>query len=378
MLHKIQPDSKSGGDPRADPHGTVRAARVGHAVFPCKSWLVGPSTDHLELRMVIPTGRGARMLMLGALLMVGSCSDSKVMGPIASPAPNYFSAYAEPAWHPGGRTIAFNHTPLVRRYRDSATGRYIYVFAESLRGIWAVDTDGSNQNRLLPYHLWTPDWDSTGSLLAYEQGGSIWTIAGSDSELIEVTATQITTTQSSFAPTWRRDGNALAFSVNGGSASGVYMVPRAGGATHLVGGPGWIDPDWSPSGDSLVFIAAVGSSAGICVTDTLGQGLHMLWGSPEAAVGFPRWSPDGGSIAFTGRSRNTDPYQLWVMDSDGSAARTIISDRVLSYFSWSPDGREIAYVKFDQSDTSLVNGTLWIVDVATGSKRQLTFNTPSN
>jgi len=233
----------------------------------------------------VPAARGTRILMLGGLLMLGSCSDSKVMGP-AKPAPNYFSAYAEPAWHPGGRTIAFNCTPLVRRYRNSITGRYVYVFAESLSGIWVVNLDGSHQNRLLPYHLWTPDWDSTGNSLAYELGGSIWTIAGSDSELIEVTATQITTTQSSFSPTWRRDGNALAFSVNGGPASGVYVVPRTGGAPRLVGGPGWFSPDWSPNGDSLVFITAVGSNWGVFVADSTGQGLHMLWGSPEAAVGF--------------------------------------------------------------------------------------------
>jgi len=271
----------------------------------------------------------------------------------------------------------FNHTPMVRRYRDPATGRLIYVFADSLSGLWLVNTDGSGLRLLTRGYLSEPDWDSPGTKLAFVQGGGyIWTMAGTDTGLAVGSASVLTPISGALSPSWRPDGAAVAFSANGGASARIYIVDSSGPAREI-GAPGWAFPDWSPGGDSLVFLGNEGSRWGVCVTDTSGQGFRMLWGSSEANLGPPRWAPVGGKIAVAGRVRNRDPYQLWVMASDGSNPRPLTQERVQSFIAWSPDGKEIAYVRSQLADTSLTNGTIWIIDVGTGTKRQLTFNSPS-
>ena len=47
---------------------------------------------------------------------------------------------------------------------------------------------------------------------------------------------------------------------------------------------------------------------------------------------------------------------------------------MISKFDWSPDGKEIVYVRFRFTDYTYDNGTLWIMNIETGDKRQLTFN----
>ena len=51
----------------------------------------------------------------------------------------------------------------------------------------------------------------------------------------------------------------------------------------------------------------------------------------------PAWSPDGRQIAFV-RS-----YDIWVMNADGSEQRRLASGAARDRSSWSPDGRTIAF-----------------------------------
>src|SRR5438093_250097 len=61
---------------------------------------------------------------------LGSCSHKSPL--LAPNSPNIPASYAEPAWNPGGNTIVFSHTPLIRRYNDPKSNRLVYEFAESL------------------------------------------------------------------------------------------------------------------------------------------------------------------------------------------------------------------------------------------------------
>lgn len=113
--------------------------------------------------------------------------------------------------------------------------------------------------------------------------------------------------------------------------------------------------------------------SGIGVADSSGSGAFQL-----RAEGLePRWSPSGERIAYL--SRGSDPtgqYNLWVMNSDGSQPRQLTMGGVEEGFDWSPNGKEIAYAHFSVLDTSYTNGTIWIVDVDTLAKRQVTYNAP--
>lgn len=43
-------------------------------------------------------------------------------------------------------------------------------------------------------------------------------------------------------------------------------------------------------------------------------------------------------------------------------------------FSWSPDSKHIVYSYYNSNDRTLKNSTLWIIDVQSGTKRQITYN----
>ena len=332
-----------------------------------------PMTARTGIRTLVPR---IALVALAVASTTNGCSRSKSLQPNSA---NVASSYSDPAWNPSGTAIVFNHEPLVRVYTDPATGRFVQVFAESLLGFWTANADGSGERRLLPYYMWEPDWDSTGTTIAYQIGGYILTMAGSDTGLVSESARQVTAEPvGTYAPTWSPDGLLLACSVHIEPEAGVYVVPKSGGSTRRIASE-WYHPDWSPRGDSLVFLAPRVDRTEIAVADTSGQGLHVLWGQPESSARYPRWSPDGSKIAFTGRSNNSDMiWRLWIMDATGANARPVTSEGTLEFFSWSPNGQEIAYVRYNYGDTSLTNGTIWIVNIASGAKRQVTFNHPSS
>ena len=311
-------------------------------------------------------------LLVVAVLPMLSC-DSDESG-TARPPPNVFATYSQPSWHPSGRTIYFNHTPLKRYYKDPFTGRFTYVYDESLSGAWAVSSDGTDLRRVLDITLSEVDWDPSGGVLAFSSGGSLYTLAGSDSELSAGSPSLLATDENAFAPSWSPDGARLLFSVHTGSESGIYMVPATGGGSHRVGNPGWRHPDWSPDGARMVFIDQESTTLSVAVADTSGNNYRALWTNAGSHLGYARWSPDGTTIAFTGRRNDSESIELWVVNVNGQNAHPITSGGVLDAFAWSPSGAEIVYTRFNRFDPSLQNGTLWAVNVASGAIRQIANN----
>ncbi|MBC7629865.1 MAG: PD40 domain-containing protein [Flavobacterium sp.] len=77
----------------------------------------------------------------------------------------------------------------------------------------------------------------------------------------------------------------------------------------------------------------------------------------------PSWSPDGSSLAYsTDRGGTLD---IWVRDLTTGTDRQItdLPDRAAVSGTWSPDGREIAFLDQD--------GAVWTVDVATGDVQRV-------
>jgi Tol biopolymer transport system component len=60
----------------------------------------------------------------------------------------------------------------------------------------------------------------------------------------------------------------------------------------------------------------------------------------------PRWSPDGGTIAFSGRSSHSGAYNLFSYGLDNKKLATLVQDSLKDgemVFSWAPDGKHIVY-----------------------------------
>lgn len=82
----------------------------------------------------------------------------------------------------------------------------------------------------------------------------------------------------------------------------------------------------------------------------------------------PRWSPDGGRIAFTGPRY----AGLWVAQADGSAARQLADWSAAGFgFSWSPDGGALLARPARLDGRDRLNAVA-VVDAATGEADLLT------
>lgn len=128
--------------------------------------------------------------------------------------------------------------------------------------------------------------------------------------------------------------------------------------------------DWSPDGEHLAFSALVDDRPVVLVADRRGAGATVV-GPPGLGGAFPRWSPDGATIAFKGGANDAE-RGIYLMRPDGSDLRRITTANGVSGgptfdAMWSPDGRRIAFVAgfgwtFD----------IWVVNADGSGERRIT------
>lgn len=205
----------------------------------------------------------------------------------------------------------------------------------------------------------------------------------------EATLVDVSTTSASL-PAWSPDGRLTVFSPD----AEVFIVLGADGAeqlrfTNATGQPG----AWQPNGETFIapeiyFLDANISPALQQQLDRLADS-HLLQyragqGKPvdlTAVEGIedisPQISPDGRSLAFARKyldaARWTPGRQLWLMDLVTRAARPLTEDQDYTHFDfvWSPDGRRLAYVRFNQSMLT-EPPEIWVLEIDSG-KRHLIY-----
>jgi TolB protein len=111
-----------------------------------------------------------------------------------------------------------------------------------------------------------------------------------------------------------------------------------------------------------------------------GYGLYrqnLLYGKPTYLasaheLSSPRWSPDGGQIAFVLSENHRPPYQIAVMNANGRDRRQLTSGLVRCYDpAWSPDGKQIVFVKASEYEGGSPNA-LFIINGDGTELKQLT------
>lgn len=117
----------------------------------------------------------------------------------------------------------------------------------------------------------------------------------------------------------------------------------------------------APDGKTVVFESRQGEGTHLWKTER-GAVPVELTSDPHLNDTFPRWSPDGKSIAFN-RKSNGSGNSLWLMTDDGANPRLVIEKA--GNFAWMADGRGLVYA-------SLADLQLYLVDLASGSSRRLT------
>ena len=274
-----------------------------------------------------------------------------------------------PAWSPDGRKLAF------------VSGR------DGNSEIYVMNADGSGQENLTrqPASDSNPAWSPDGRAIAFVQkkctGGrrdppcatayetSLYVVNADGSGLRRLTTRRARL----FNPSWSADGTTIRYgrSLVNADGSGSSELPRN---VPLAGA-------WSPDGQRIAVVQVAHSFAetrnptklGLFVMNADGSNARRV--AAKATWGEPAWSPDGRRIAFRrydrqpqvvpGRVvRSAGPSDLFVVNADGSGLRRLTRNAEnLRWFAWSPDGRTIAFLR---------NGEVYIVKADGSGERRLT------
>ncbi|HEY3935602.1 MAG TPA: DPP IV N-terminal domain-containing protein [Gemmatimonadales bacterium] len=218
--------------------------------------------------------------------------------------------------------------------------------------------------------LWSPD-------------GSRVAAASSDGGLLQVAVVsatggapeQLTDKSGAAVPVmWNRDGDRLLYAATTGVGGGAFQAfivssshhttaPLVPGETHSYIGY------WSPDGTRIAYFVEDGGKSTIWVADSAGRNPRQLTADGFESFALQAdqvWSPDSKEIAY--ESRRTGTSDIWIVGADGGAPRQLTRDvRNDTRPLWSPDGKWIAF----ESDRGRQND-LWVVPVAGGPEIRVT------
>lgn len=193
-------------------------------------------------------------------------------------------------------------------------------------------------------------------------------------------------TRAANAPT----GGSILISSNRNGAYDIFAIGENGIVRRTLTHSGnAFGARYSPDGERILFYRTVATAPQtvnhIFVMDFDGSNLIDL--SSRAGGNFsdshPDWSPDGGRVVFVRTPRAGAP-ELWTMSANGSNARVLLNlssaTGVVGDYSpsprWSPDGGRIAYAAVPRSRTSgaPLYPSIFVINTNGTDERQLTDN----
>ena len=188
----------------------------------------------------------------------------------------------------------------------------------------------------------------------------------------------------------------------------LFVVPAIGGASSRIGPSVQIfntpvpQPRlrWSPDSTAVAVMALVNGRPQVVAIPMDGSAPRPLTNAPEGVFGF-EWSPDGKQVAYLTRDPMPElearqrqersfviradapdrPARLAVQDAEQSAERRLLTpvSHYVDAFSWSPDGREIAYSAAPKSGfTSPYYTRIYAVPSTGGTPRTIVDRTGTN
>ena len=346
--------------------------------------ILGPG-ERLLVKGAAAFWRNVNMrLTLGLLLPLAILSSFLTLGIECGYSGRYFYARLVPQWTPDGNHIVFDH------YRN-----YDGI---NLGDIYIVRSDGSWLERLSvtsgTYDYW-PDVSPDGSRVVY-------TTSHGDTEYrrnLEIETSKLDGSNRrrltenrvwDRRPAWSPDGGQVAFSSHDDDGYDNIMVTSADGSDKRIifktgpFDPGAIGseksstvdplklqieagPEWSPDGETLSFVSAdtskrsseIGSPSILFTVGTDGDELTPLFVShrgKDFIAPAVTWSPDGRELAFIQHDSAAGEWGGWILyaiGQDGSGLRKVAEVPIRRGFSawyalislsWSPNGDEILFV----------------------------------
>lgn len=128
---------------------------------------------------------------------------------------------------------------------------------------------------------------------------------------------------------------------------------------------------WSADGQSLYLKAGTLSNPQVLRVEAASRQAEVL---PISANTYNlSVAPDGGSLLYALTAGIGLGSELWVARPDGTAERRLLADsaNVFGLMRFSPDGRQIAYIRLPDNESSFPAGELWLANADGKNARRL-------
>jgi hypothetical protein len=185
---------------------------------------------------------------------------------------------------------------------------------------------------------------------------------------------------------WSSDGTGLYLKVNSINRPQIMRIGADGSRTELPISE--LTYDLAPALNSPDFLFALSRGMGLgselWFAQYDGRNTKQLANDPSHYLSLARWSPDGKQIAFIKIPDSPTPYtvgELWVMQADGSGSHLLAEADAGHGFApaWAREGRQIAFVyrenatdaNADQSADALISN-IHAVSLPDGKEEPLT------
>lgn len=302
-----------------------------------------------------------------------------------------------PVWSSDGKYIAAHHEPLGGNPSDEI---WVYPLSPD------VYSAGEPTKIVLPretYRIltgWSPGGE-LGIFIESETHRAIYTVAASGGRAVQVTPEG---KDGPYYPRWSPDGERIYFrwtfvesdsgrirDVLSGHEATAYVPAKGGdplGIPPMESGQelGMVIPGGgfqiSPDGKKIVLCAYQKKRYGVWTIPRDGGLPVQLTNDGSYCEGWPCWSPDGRSIAFSKLHWNSEDetfYTIHVIPAKGGEARQITSEADSvggGAIAFSPDGKRIAFFSDGAIKTIPVEGgepKVLVAEVKSGRHSQLAY-----
>jgi Tol biopolymer transport system component len=306
--------------------------------------------------------------LLLAALPLAALSTAAVAGP-APLTPRYEGHCQSPQWAPDGSKIAYevnyHDRKTIELYLITASGD-VEPVRPSQRGDSALTAGfSSTKEDSVTFELtWSPSalnsyiYSASGSLRDYNlhiKGGTPLAVApGTDGN-----------------PRWSPTGGHVVFASARTGQGDLYLMDvrkiaeppkrltRSETSSELY-------PAWSPNGKMIAYVGHSQTGDNLFLIEDLANPQSRQLTEWQHMQTRPSFSPDGQFIAFYSNHENSDRFDLWITEVDGSP-RKLRSDVVMNSLgpTWLPDSKSLLVV----ADEDAKFDPLYKVSLSGASKR---------
>ena len=132
----------------------------------------------------------------------------------------------------------------------------------------------------------------------------------------------------------------IVFSISKNQNVDIYKLSRLGGElTQLTTDKSSeTKPTWSPDKKTIAYLSDINGTSTLWIMDSNGSNKRKLVSGRE-----PSWSPDGKRVAFTS-SVFHDNDEIYIINIDGSNRVRLTNNRKFDWFpAWDPMGRRVSF-----------------------------------